>query len=85
MQDPLGHISSATIDGTGKLTSRVTPLGFATSVVYDTAGRIWANVEPLGARVTMAYDLAGRPTTLMDARGSITATRCTTRWTGSSP
>ncbi|MFJ5986185.1 RHS repeat-associated core domain-containing protein [Lentzea sp. NPDC092896] len=61
VKSPLEHVTSATFNAAGEITSTKDATNRETKVGYDIAGRQASVTDPAGITATTAYDLAGRP------------------------
>jgi len=63
VQDPSGHVSTATFDAVGEQLTSTDAANNATTYTYDAAGRQTGSTDPLGRSWTRTYDTAGRVVT----------------------
>ena len=67
--DPVGNVTSYTVDGDGQATL-VVANGHTTSQAFDGDGRVTQTITPNGATIATSYDGAGRKTG--DGHGNFT-------------
>lgn len=71
--DPLGNITTNTLDKLGRIKQISDPLNNLTNLVYDKVGRVTTRTDANGNQTTYVYDKLGRIKSQTDAEGGVTS------------
>jgi len=70
--DPVGNVTTRSLDSAGRLGTLTNPLGQRTSYAYDTLNQVTGITDALNGLTGFTYDPNGNLLSLTDARGSVT-------------
>jgi RHS repeat-associated protein len=70
--DPVGNVTTRSLDSAGRLGTLTNPLGQRTSYAYDALDHVTGITDALNGLTQFTYDPNGNLVSLTDARGSVT-------------
>lgn len=78
LTDPLGHVTTATYDGSGNRLTGVDPANHQSSWTYNALNEVTTATDPAGTTTTYTYDTAGDPLSISTPLTGTSQTATTT-------